>query len=198
MNYYQSNLVPLHLSSSYLILLAFLFASCTAAKKSGTTDVAVAEHAADSSLADSLSLPVLTDKIEGYKPSISESISDAKVVQGNTEVSGCSVEATIISIDPTLDSTNPETPCGRVPCAALIRIDKIVKMGQQCAPYVVSGAELWAYFKITLSKTDSLFPDMRRHFSGLEKSDTFAATFITTSNQSDGYHIVINGYKKTE
>ncbi|MBL4754187.1 MAG: hypothetical protein JKY52_11430 [Flavobacteriales bacterium] len=128
------------------------------------------------------------------KSGMKESISDAKAI---SEVGGCKVEATILSIDPTLDTLNPGGACGKVPCYALIRIDKIVKRGLECGPWIVPGTELKAFFNITLSKTDSLFPDMKVHFTGLEKSNTFATAFTATSNRKDdNYQVVINQYSK--
>ena len=115
-----------------------------------------------------------------------------------TEVRGCKVKATVLSIDPVLDSLKPETPCGKVPCNALIRIDQIINMGQLCAPFVVVGSELKAYFRFSLSKTDSLFPDMKQHFTGLEKSDTFAASFMAFQDSEGVYRATISGYLKSE
>ncbi|MBL4735679.1 MAG: hypothetical protein JKY18_10175 [Flavobacteriales bacterium] len=141
----------------------------------------------------------IEEKTETKQPDIKETAADTKVAPGNAEVSGCQVIATVISIDEALDTENPSSPCGQVPCGALIRINKIVKMGQLCAPFVVPGLELRAYFKITLHKTDQLFPDMKQHFPGLDKSDTFAASFVTMASQSgDQYQVVINGYTRVE
>ena len=133
------------------------------------------------------------------QPDMKKNIADAKAISGVSDVDGCHVVATIISIDQSLDSNNPESPCGRVQCGALIRIDKIVKMGQQCAPYIVPGAEKKAYFKITLGNTLTLFPNMQRHFTGLGVNDTFSTSFVAIADYNEEeYQIVIYSYAKVK
>ena len=172
-----------------LILALALVLGCSNAKKSASTEeVKVAAPQVEEQAPVETKEPAIASKpVKAQEP---------RVVPG--QVSGCSVEATILDIDPTLDLTSPQSPCGKVPCSALIRINKIVKMGQQCGPHVVPGATLKAFFKYTLGNTHELFPDMKRHFPGLEKSDTFAATFMATAYQSNDDQIVIYVYTKTE
>jgi hypothetical protein len=126
-----------------------------------------------------------------------QTIADAKVIGGNSEVSACEVVATILEVYDELEA-DPSNLCGQYPCFALIRIDQVVKMGQLCSPAIVPGANLKAFFKITLSKTDNIFPDMKQHFPGLEKYDTFGASFMTTGDTEYKYHVVINAYTKAE
>jgi len=131
------------------------------------------------------------------KISSSQTIANAKVIGSNAEVSACEVVATILEVYDDLEA-DPSNLCGQYPCFALIRIDQVVKMGQLCSPLIVPGANLKAYFKITLSKTDNILPDMNQHFPGLEKNDTFGASFMTTKDTEEKYQIVINAYTKAE
>ena len=174
-----------------IFLFSCILAGCSSTKKSGNTEEPKPEES-------QVSQEGFKEKQETAITPFKETIADARLVWGSSEVSGCEIIATVLEIYDQLDTVNPGSPCGQLPCSALLRIDKIIRMGQLCGPLIVPGAKLKAYFKITLSKTDDLFPDMKQHFPGLEKNDTFKATFVTTGNPEDEYQIVISGYKKAE
>ena len=174
-----------------ILLFSCILAGCSSTQKSGNTEEPKSEES-------QVSQEALKEEQERIVTPFKETIADARLVWGTSEVGGCEIIATVLEIYDQLDTVNPGSPCGQLPCSALLRIDKIVRMGQLCGPLIVPGAKLKAYFKITLSKTDNLFPDMKQHFPGLEKNDTFEAAFVTTGNPEDEYQIVISGYKKAE
>ncbi len=68
-----------------------------------------------------------------------------------SEVGGCKVKATILSIDTLLNKMEPSSPCAKSPCIASIKIDEIIKMGALCGPLLYKGDELKVYFDFTLS-----------------------------------------------
>lgn len=182
----KSNLVIMQISLFYMLLSFILILGCTGGKKS-------------TQVLNATTKELMSDTTLMGEEKEAKNNSKAHLASDNFEVNGCHVKATIISIIPQPNETNIGGPCAENPCIALIRIDKVIKMGSQCGPFVVPGAELKAFFKFTLSKTDNLFPDMKQHFPGLEINDKFAASFDAISETiQNGHQIVIYDYNKAK
>ena len=119
-------------------------------------------------------------------------------LSGNGSVSplGCLVTATVINISPFLEKEDPGSPCSKVPCNALIRIDEVYERGSSLTMSLNQGMEVSAHFVFTLSETsETLFPGIKKHFPGLKINDKFKAILQERAQlNSDSIHVVVYEY----
>ncbi|MEJ2056069.1 MAG: hypothetical protein P8X42_19315, partial [Calditrichaceae bacterium] len=87
----------------------------------------------------------------------------------------CRIIGTVKEIDSTRFIDNPEAPCGKYPCFAVITLNEILAYGSGFAPKLYPGQELIVQFKFTLEPTNKIAPEMQLQLPGLEPGDTFIA-----------------------
>jgi hypothetical protein len=79
----------------------------------------------------------------------------------------CRVVGTVMAIDPSLSSAQPNDPCAKAPCRASIRIDEVVGYGAAFTPPLSKGDVIEVQFAFTTGDTRSIFPDLAQHFPGV-------------------------------
>ena len=101
----------------------------------------------------------------------------------------CRIVAKIKDIDTTRFLDDPEAPCGKAPCYAIIIIDQILGYGSGFSPKLYKGQELEVNFKFTLAPTNEIAPDMQLGLPGLKIGNEFIADLeslpVLGQNQSD-------------
>ena len=77
------------------------------------------------------------------------------------------------------DTIDPESPCGKEPCNAIVRVEKVVESGQEAATPIEEGKTIPVHFAFTLADTDKeLFPFADIDLPGLQSNDQFEATIL--------------------
>lgn len=152
-----------------LILCCFLLNSCKSGKKATATENTPVQE----------TTPVAT--VVDDSPSV--------YVSGE----GTWIRATVIAIDESLDTNDPESPCSKVPCNATVRIDKVLQRGNDEASLIAEGTEITIRFRFTLAlTTPELFPNLKTPQTGLNNNDRFEANLngqlgLGTNNMN--YHV---------
>ena len=107
---------------------------------------------------------------------------DNKYIRGsNNELSICAIDActikgTIITIVDEKDNYNINSPCSKVPCWALVKVNEVLSTGSRFATNITPGDEIKMFFIFTLSKTtEELFPNLDKRYPGLKNKDKFKA-----------------------
>jgi hypothetical protein len=94
--------------------------------------------------------------------------SELNIPRGSLFISG-----TIISIEKDKLSKDLNSPCSKVPCWALVKVDSIFGSGKQ-SPSLQLNDSIKIHFAFTLSKTtDDLIPNLSRKLPGLKENDKF-------------------------
>jgi hypothetical protein len=102
------------------------------------------------------------------------------------------ISAEVISIHVEMDENNPDTPCGKIPCSATLKVNQILGYGPSTEP-IIPGAEIAAWFSFTTGPTDEyLFPGLSKHLTGVKEGDSLIA-LIRFSASRAAY--VINDYQ---
>ena len=84
----------------------------------------------------------------------------------------CRVIGVVAGVEQELDDANPNSPCGKAPCRAAIKIESILGRGRDFNALFESGDTLAVHFAYTTAPTQSLFPDMDAHYPGVATGDT--------------------------
>ena len=106
----------------------------------------------------------------------------------------------VIKVLANRDTIDPESPCGKEPCNALVRVEKVVEMGETGTPAVEEGKTIPVHFAFTLADTDDeLFPFAEIDLPGLAHNDQFEATILhrPLEHQPDRF-MVFNYIKHSE
>jgi hypothetical protein len=94
----------------------------------------------------------------------------------------CRIVGTVVSIEPGR-SANPGDPCSKVPCQAIVRVEKVLEYGSSFLPPLSQGSLIRVHFVFTMSPTNNLFPDLKPPLPGLTEGTTFETEL---SNQGEG------------
>jgi hypothetical protein len=86
----------------------------------------------------------------------------------------CRLLGRIVTILPQRDP-DPQAPCGRVPCRARVRIERLLGYGAAFHPPLAEGQEVKVYFTFTLSPTSKYFPELTSPLPGLRVGQRFEA-----------------------
>ena len=86
----------------------------------------------------------------------------------------CRIVGKILAILPDRDP-NRQTPCGQVPCRALVRVQRVLGYGAAFQPPLSQGQEIKIYFTFTLSPTGKYFPELTKPLPGLQVNSLFEA-----------------------
>jgi hypothetical protein len=86
----------------------------------------------------------------------------------------CRLVGKVVAILPERDP-DKQAPCGRVPCRALVRVQRIVGYGAAFQPPLAEGQEIKVYFTFTLSSTGKYFPELTTPLPGLQVGSIFEA-----------------------
>jgi len=88
-------------------------------------------------------------------------------IPSNIAPNHCRILATVIAIDSTLDSANPDDPCAKAPCNATVRIDSLLGYGPAFPAAFSKGQQISVRFGFTTAPTAGLFPEMSQNFPGV-------------------------------
>ncbi len=87
----------------------------------------------------------------------------------------CRIVATVLAIDSTLQSGETASPCARVPCQAIVRVDSILGYGQAFVRPLSKGERIQVMFVFTVGPTKGLFPNMTENYPGVRVGSRFLA-----------------------
>lgn len=87
----------------------------------------------------------------------------------------CRVVATIVSIDPTPHSNDPNHPAAKYPSVATIRIDSVLMKGNAFSEPLASGGTATVTFAPTLIPTKEIEPPIPQNLPGLHVGSRFQA-----------------------
>jgi len=114
---------------------------------------------------------------------------ELKIPRGSLFISG-----TILSIEKDKLSKDLNSPCSKVPCWALIKVDSIFGSGKQ-SPSLQLNDSVKVHFIFTLSKTtDDLIPNLSRKLPGLNESDKFKGNIKVLASYSGKNNFGKNSY----
>lgn len=83
----------------------------------------------------------------------------------------------VVEVFANRDTIDPESPCGKAPCNALVKVEKVLRFGQIYTESVQEGSTIPIHFAFTLaSTTQELFPTADIDLPGLNSNDQFEAT----------------------
>jgi len=82
------------------------------------------------------------------------------------------------------------SPCARVPCLALVRVESVIGYGSAFPTSFNAGDQISVSFAFTLHPTEQLFPQMANHLPGLKvgqvfKADVTASDLMTSGSQPE-------------
>lgn len=105
--------------------------------------------------------------------------SELNIPRGALYISG-----TILSIAKDKLSKDLNSPCSKVPCWALVKVDSIFGSGKQ-SPSLQLNDSIKVHFVFTLSKTtDDLVPNLSRKLPGLKVNDRFKGNIKVLASYS--------------
>ncbi|MDP2304155.1 MAG: hypothetical protein Q8N03_17235 [Ignavibacteria bacterium] len=115
--------------------------------------------------------------------------SELNIPRGSLFISG-----TIISIEKEKLSKDLNSPCSKVPCWALVKVDSIFGSGKQ-SPSLQLNDSIKVHFVFTLSKTtEDLIPNLSRKLSGLKENDKFKGNIKVLASYSKKNNFEKNSY----
>jgi hypothetical protein len=86
----------------------------------------------------------------------------------------CRLVGRVVAVLPQKDP-DKQAPCGRVPCRARVRIERLLGYGAAFHPPLAEGQEIQVYFTFTLSPTGKYFPELASPLPGLKAGSLFEA-----------------------
>ena len=95
----------------------------------------------------------------------------------------CRLIGEVVAIKPDLEE-DKTTPCGKVPCKALVKIRKVIAYGSAFKKPLAAGQEIPVYFTFTLSPSAAYFPGLATSLPGLKVNSVFQADVINTTESS--------------
>ncbi len=87
----------------------------------------------------------------------------------------CRIVGRIVSVDENYRSENPEDPCSKAPCSAVVRVESIIGYGSAFGQPLAIGKEIKVLFRFTLNPTKDIVPGLSRHLPGLSSDSVFTA-----------------------
>lgn len=105
------------------------------------------------------------------------------------------VVAQIVKVKP-INKNAANALCGKNPCEATIKIEKVIGKGAFFNGDVDNGKSFDAFFVKTLAPTKNLYPNLQKHFPGLKNNDRFQADIIYNMKASEGSKYQVITYEK--
>ena len=100
-------------------------------------------------------------------------------LSNKTEPNDCLIIGTIISISDSLEKSDPNSPCAKVPCTALVNIDSLLNGGNSSLN-VREGKAYYIHFTSTLAPMNkSMLPNVENDLPGLALAQNFEVRFIS-------------------
>jgi len=87
----------------------------------------------------------------------------------------CRVTATVLSIDPNVQSSKADDPCAKAPCGASLRIDEVIGYGSAFSSPLAAGDVVEVHFAFSTGPTKTILPELSRPFPGVEKGTRLTA-----------------------
>jgi len=84
----------------------------------------------------------------------------------------CRIIGQLVSVQPELEP-DTTTPCGQVPCKAMVKVLQVLGYGAAFGPPLPNGKEINAYFVFTLSPSETFFPELTNPLPGLKPGHIF-------------------------
>lgn len=104
----------------------------------------------------------------------------------------CRLRGEILSVSAALEP-DKNTPCGKVPCKAVVKVHQIVGYGSAFGKPLASGQEINVYFHFTLSPTARYFSELTKPLPGLKVGNIFQADVSRASegvtNNEGGFQV---------
>ena len=111
-----------------------------------------------------------TANVRGSRTSASE-FTEQKTDVSDSSPMSCRINGKIISIQ----KEPNEGVCARHPCEAMVEILEISECGSSLSEPISAGETIPIHFTFTLAATDTIFPDMKKHYPGLKVGSKFTA-----------------------
>ena len=108
----------------------------------------------------------------------------------------CRLVAKVISVLPDLEP-DKTTPCGQVPCRAVVQIINILGYGSAFGQPLAQGQEIKVYFHFTLGPTARFFPELTTPLPGLRPGSVFRADVTKAGDGAPGKTAVFQVYSYT-
>ncbi len=109
-----------------------------------------------------------------------------KVSTGEARILG-----TVMDIQAELDTLRPDSPCGKVPCNTIVRIDSIIGYGASFGKPLIPQSEISLKFMFTTEKTtDELFPNLKESYPGISINSKFSGDIQQVKSYETGKEII--------
>lgn len=90
---------------------------------------------------------------------------------------------TVMEIDSSTDTSNPDSPCGKVPCNTVVKIDSVLGYGAAFGKPLVPQRDINLKFMFTTGMTSSdLFPNINENFPGVKVGSKFRGSIQEIKN----------------
>ena len=121
--------------------------------------------------------------MEPQEPSRKEAVSSAGQIGTPERLApgSCRLQGKIITVLNNLDP-DKNTPCGQVPCRAVVKVQQILGYGSAFGKPLAKNQEINVYFGFTLSPTSRYFPELSAPLPGLKAGDIFVADVTRASD----------------
>lgn len=106
----------------------------------------------------------------------------------------CRIVGTVVAIDQSLKSSDPQSPCSKAPCLATVRVDSILGYGSAFGNPIAVGRQVEVMFGFTLSPTKEILPQLTQAYPGLKVGSSFAANVRSDERRGGGTGYTVNHY----
>jgi hypothetical protein len=117
---------------------------------------------------------------EKTQQSMSDNSRKATVAPGQ-----CRIIGRIVNIQPVSVTASKDSPCSKVPCKAVVSVQKILGYGAGFSNPLTEGKEITLNFVFTLSPTKEYFPSLSEHLPGLSVGDSFSGSIESTNTAGE-------------
>ncbi len=111
----------------------------------------------------------------------------------------CRVTATVLSIDPILQSSKADDPCAKAPCGASLRIDEVIGYGSAFPSPLAAGDVVEVHFAFSTGPTKTILPELSQPFPGIEKGSRLSADLqagaVRRGNGEEKKKFTVFGYQ---
>ena len=106
----------------------------------------------------------------------------------------CRIVGTVVAIDQSLNSSDPQSPCAKDPCSATVRVDSILGYGSAFGGPIAVGQQVQVSFGFTLSPTKEILPQLTQAYPGLKVSSSFVANVRSNEGLGGKTSYTVNHY----
>jgi len=106
----------------------------------------------------------------------------------------CRIVGTVVAIDQSLKSSDPQSPCAKAPCSATVRIDSIMGYGSAFGSSIAVGQQVQIMFGFTLSPTKEILPQLTQAYPGLKVGSSFTANVRSDEGLGGKTSYTVNQY----